>query len=263
MADEKSWFARCPRLAFLTALLSQVCGCFEAPKMTVEQQRQGRVVMLPGVEGNQWQLSGTLDGLRDAGLAHGVEIISWGTPPLHSLQNLTDLPANMKRAEERAARLTKLHHEQPDAPLTLVGFSGGGGLAILTVEALPDDIMLDRIILIAAAISNDYDLSKVFAHCKDKVINFHSRQDSIVGLGTSLFGTIDRKRSLSAGHSGFLNKEGKLLRHDKLQQVSWEPAWRQYGHYGGHLGYLSRPWACHILAPQIDPSLIKLVFATE
>ncbi|MCG8407620.1 MAG: hypothetical protein MI923_20680 [Phycisphaerales bacterium] len=261
MIDAEPRLRRYTRWSLWTALFSQAFGCYQAPEMTIEQQSRGHVVMLPGVEGNQWQLAGTLDGLRDAGLDRGIEIIPWGTPPLHSLQNLSDLPANLKRAEERANRLVALQRERPDKPLTLIGFSGGGGLAILTIEALPKDVMLDRVILVAAAISKDYDLSKVLARCKDKVINIYSPKDGIVGFGTSLFGTIDRKRTLSAGHCGFLDNDGKQLRHEKLQQIAWEPAWRRYGHNGGHLGYLSRPWACHILAPQIDPLLNKVALA--
>lgn len=213
--------------------------------------------MFPGVEGQRWQLAGTERGLAEAGVHWRIEIMDWGTPPLHSLPNLTDFEANRRRARERAARLVRLRREHPREPLVLVGFSGGGGLAILTVEALPEGVSIDRLVLVAAAISKDYDLSRVLKRCNDQVINIYSDRDAMVGLGTSLFGTIDRKYGLSAGHSGFVGTDGAPVRDEKLVQISWEPAWVQYGHYGGHLGYLSLAWARQVLAPLIDPELAR------
>ncbi len=211
--------------------------------------------MIPGVEGQRWQLAGTEAGLVEAGVRWQIEILDWGTPPLHSLPNLTDIQANRRRARERANRLAELRRENSSEPLVLVGFSGGGGLAILTVEALPKDVSIDRLILVAAAISKDYDLEQVLKQCNDKVINIYSNRDAMVGLGTSIFGTIDRKYGLSAGHCGFVDASGALVRNQKLLQVCWDPTWAQYGHFGGHLGYLSNAWAQQVLAPLIDPGL--------
>jgi len=219
------------------------------------QPSSGHVVMLPGIEGSGWQYAGTVRGLRDAGLDQEVEIIPWGSPPLSSMRNLVDLPANQRRAKKIARRLTDLRREYPDAPLTLVGVSGGGGLAMLTLEALPDDIKLDHVILVAAAISKNYDLSKAQPHVIDKLISFHSKRDAIVGAGTLTCGTIDRAYVLSAGHCGFLETDGTLARRDWLVQVPWNGSWLEYGHYGGHFGYFSRRWARHVLALWIDPTL--------
>ena len=243
-----------PHVLLITGLLANVCGCGGLTAMTEAQLDRGCVVVLPGVEGDTWHLGGVRSGLRDAGLEQGIEMIPWDTLPFQPLQNLMDLPANLKRADKIAARLTELYHERPDRPLTLVGFSGGGGLAILAVEALPKDVMLDRLILVAAAISNEYQLRKVHPHCQDKIINLYSNRDNVVGVGTRLFGTIDRKKTLSAGHTGFLDGEGRLRKHEKLVQIAWDPSWVEYGHLGGHVGYLLRPWARHVLASQIAAS---------
>ncbi len=224
----------------------------------MQQDAGGEVVLIPGIAGNVSQLRGVRRGLLEAGLACDIDVFSWGTSPVWAMWNLMDLPANRQRAEDIAARLVAFRREHPTEPLTLVGFSGGGGLAILCAEILPDGIMLDRIILVAGAISQDYDLSKVLRHCEHGLINFYSERDGIVGLGTAVFGTIDRKQVLSAGHSGFVDGDGRLRRQEKLVQIPWSPTCTQYGHYGGHLGYLSSRWARHILAEQIEPSLAAL-----
>ncbi len=211
----------------------------------------GHLILLPGVEGNAWQLTGVRAGLRDAGLDWTIEIIPWGSPPLSSLRNLIDHPANLARAKRIASRLIELRAINPEQPLVLCGYSGGGGLAIMTAEALPPDVAVDRIVLVAAAISNDFDLAQIEDRYRDKMVNIYSPRDGVVGWGTRLFGTIDRKKTHSAGHSGFLDIKGKLRVSDKLEQIEWSAEWRASGHGGEHTGYLRREWAKSHLAPII------------
>lgn len=211
----------------------------------------GHLVLLPGVEGNAWQLANMCNGLRDAGVDWTIEIIPWGSPPFHSLQNLTDYPANRARAKRISARLRQLRTENPDHPLVLCGYSGGGGLAVLAAEALDAEVTVDRIILIAAAISNEYDPTDVTARCRDRLVNIYSPRDRTVGWGTKLFGTIDRRKTLSAGHTGFVDADGSLRCEDGLMQIGWRREWRKAGHSGAHTGYLHRRWARQYLAPII------------
>ncbi|MBI4582177.1 MAG: hypothetical protein HY718_20950 [Planctomycetes bacterium] len=71
----------------------------------------------------------------------------------------------------------------------------------------------------------------------------------IGGLGTELFGTMDRQKTASAGYIGFRDGNDQLLKCAGLQQIAWTPAWRRLGHGGDHIGYLARPWAREVLAP--------------
>lgn len=242
------------RLAWCAPLFLLALGCNPQLEIQEEQLDRGAVVLLPGIGGEGWQLAGTVAGLRDAGVDQSLEIIPWGTIPIHPLQHLTDLRANLKRAKKIATRLVELKRERPDSPVTLMGVSGGGGLAVLSVEALPDNVQIDRLILVAAAISKDYDLTKAKARCRDKVFNFYSTTDGVVGIGTEMFGTIDRKTVWSAGYCGFVDAQGELLDYDWLEQIPWEEAWFEYGHFGDHMGYRSRPWARYVLAPCLPPS---------
>lgn len=226
-------------------------ACFKPPAPSDLERGHGSVIMLPGIEGNAWQLKGTYHGLRDAGIEQAIEIIPWGSPPLSSLPNLINIKENRRRADRIAAKIVELRERDGNAPLTLIGFSGGGGLAVLTLEALPESVCVDRTILVAAAISNRYDVEKIMPHCKIDLVNFYSKRDSIVGAGTAVFGTIDRVKTVSSGHSGFVDVSGGLLDHPKLKQVEWSKDWRSLGHHGGHLGYLSRQWAKEILAPLV------------
>ena len=226
-------------------------GCFQPPPVTPDQHRRGTVMMLPGVEGNAWQLEHVYSGLRRAGIDQAIEIVPWGTPPLSSLRNLSDLPRNLERAQVIATKIKTLRTDYADAPLTLIGYSGGGGLAVLTLAALDESVTVDKTILVAAAISNRYDVRPLLARSKRGIVNLHSKRDGIVGAGTKVFGTIDRKKTLSAGHTGFVDDQNALTACNGLTQIEWTPAWRAYGHGGDHLGYLSRDWAEQVLAPMV------------
>lgn len=239
------------RLIALGLTLVPMCGCFQAPKVTDEQLARGCVIMLPGIEGNAWQLEDTYKGLRDAGIDQAIEIVPWGSPPLSSLPNLIDIEKNRERAKKIAQKITTYRTTRPDAPLTLIGFSGGGGLAILTLEALDEGVQVDRAILIAGAISNHYDVDRVLPRCRNGLVNVYSRRDSIVSAGTAVLGTIDRVKTVSAGYSGFVDEQDALLNRDNLRQIGWTSDWLKLGHYGGHLGCLARPWAREILAPLV------------
>ncbi len=237
-------------------------GCGRPHPTTPEERTRGCVFLVPGVEGRTWQLAGTVRGLRDAGLDWAVEPLAWEAPAL-PMGNLIHLRENLRRARGIARVLAEYRAGHPDAPLVVVGYSGGGGLAVLALEALPADVQVDRAILAGAAVAPRRDLAPAMAHVREVLINFYSREDwFILGTGTRLFGTIDRVMTEAAGHVGFLDDRGELLVRDRLVQHAWMPAWRQFGHFGGHWGWNQRRWAREVLAAAINPALRPAAPAT-
>lgn len=217
---------------------------------------RGLLTMLPGIEGRCYQARGTVAGLRDAGERRTIEIVEWGTRPFGSMQNLVDLSGNIVEAERIGEQLAAWQGEHPGEPMTLLGFSGGAGVAVLAAERLPAGVTLDRLILIGAALSPKYDLSAAARRCAGGIVNFYSRVDVIIlGAGTFIFGTIDRAYTPAAGCVGFCNGDDSLRCEPWLQQIGWRRDWRALGHYGGHLAWFARDWARDVLAEKIasDP----------
>jgi pimeloyl-ACP methyl ester carboxylesterase len=242
-------------LGLIPPLASILAGCVRPDIPRPERLERGCIFMLPGIEGTTWQLRGTVKGLREAGIDQAIEPIAWGKHPFRQLRNLCALDENRKIAKGMAQRIAAYHAAHPDAPISLVGYSGGGGIAALVAENLPDDVVFDCIVLIAAALSPRYDLAHVFPHARRGVVNFYSRRDwLILGCGTRVFGTVDRQRTSSAGRVGFRDAAGRVIQSGQLTQISWRPDWVRLGHSGTHVGWLSTRWARDILAPQLDPS---------
>jgi pimeloyl-ACP methyl ester carboxylesterase len=212
-------------------------------------QLAGRVLILPGVGNTRFHLAGFVAATAAQLPRFTVEVRTWGKPFL-TLHNLRAHERNVATAARLAEEISDWRRAHPLAPFYLVGYSGGGGLATLVMSALPDDVSVDRLILVAPAISPDYPLvSEVLPHVAEFVANYASERDLQVGWGTKTFGTIDRKNTASAGAIGFTAADPRLLQH------RWSAADAPFGHAGNHLSYLSPRWQAAKLLPALDPSL--------
>jgi hypothetical protein len=96
-------------------------------------------------------------------------------------------------------------------------------------------------VLLSSALSPDYNLAKALRAVHRRMTLFWSPFDVIVlGAGTRLFGTIDRRKSISAGLVGFRQPRGldefAIRQYAKLKQVRWSPRMASTGYLGGHVG---------------------------
>ncbi len=240
------------RLLFPMLSVALVAGCARFEPVTTAQLERGYILMLPGVANKTSSMADMAAGLRDAGVDQAIERDLWGYRPFGELKNVRSLDRNRKWAAERAGKLAEYRRSHPDQPITLIGYSGGGAIALFVCESLPKDVRVDRVILLAAAVSPDYDLTPALEHCRCGIVNLYSHEDWLsCGLLTETFGTMDRKKTSTAGRRGFLDGNGELAARDGLTQIAWTPAWRKLGHGGGHLGYESRHWAREVLTPLI------------
>lgn len=204
-------------------------------------------MMFPGVINLTSQLDGLAQAIREAEPGFEVDLRPWG-PPFRSFHNLQAEADNRATAQDRAQWLAEYRRSHPNAFIVVLGYSGGGGIAVFTVEALPEDVQVDRLILVAPAVSPDYPLlERVLPHVREVVVNYASRHDLQVGWGTRQFGTMDRAKTASAGYSGFSEDSPQLI------QVYWNESMRRKGHFGNHLSYVAPAWQEKYLLPMLRP----------
>jgi pimeloyl-ACP methyl ester carboxylesterase len=212
--------------------------------------------MLPGIEGRAWMLSAAHRAFRDAGVDAEIRVFHWARPPLDPLKNLTDYDGNLQRAGEIANEIAVYRRKHPGASIDVVGYSGGGGLAVMVAEALPEDVRLRNLLLAQPALSPDYDLTSALSRIDGKLVNFYSPHDwLILGVGTQLFGTIDRKEVASAGKERFDLERAvsdPALR-QKVEQRGWNVRMIGSGHFGNHHSILSHGWNKRYVAPHLLP----------
>lgn len=240
-------------------LLVTLGGCLPPSAPTTVQQRQGLIWVFPGVEGDAWQVARACHAWRSAGVQSAIEVYDWDRP-FALLLNLVQHERNRREARRMAGRIAEYRARHRDTPIDLVGYSGGGGMAIMVAEALPAQVRLRHIILAQPALSPEYDLSLALTHVDGKLVHFYNPHDwLILGAGTRLFGTMDRRKVFSSGKVGFDLERAvpdANLR-TKVEQISWTREMLYLGHLGGHTGMFAYRWNLRNVAPYLLPESVE------
>ena len=206
---------------------------------------RGRVIILPGLENVSFHLYGLARRIERRYPGLDATVRTWG-PPLMLWRNLRSYDRNLERARQIADEIATWRRAHPRATVDLIGLSGGGAMALLVAEALPEDVQLDRVILLAPAIAHDYPLDRLMPRIRECVVNFTSALDLHVGWGTRWLGTIDRKYARSAGSLGFDRA------HPGLLEVPWSADMISDGHLGFHYFYVVPWWQDRYVLPLLD-----------
>jgi pimeloyl-ACP methyl ester carboxylesterase len=200
----------------------------------------GLVLVADGIGG--LDLCGTGLQVMAARVSRGlrVELVGWSHGFGRWFKDLTDT-ANVEAWAQRVAEsVAAFRHDRPEAPVYLVGKSGGCGIIVHALERLPE-AAVDAAVLISPAVSPGYDLSGALAAVRGETTVFWSPYDVILlGAGTRVFGTIDRVRTSAAGLKGFvvppdLDAAGRVA-YARLRQVRWRWPMAATGYLGGHVG---------------------------
>jgi hypothetical protein len=214
-----------------TTLLSRAFRLiYGEPAESEAEPGSGLVLVADGVGGLDLCGTALKHVIGSGGGTHRVRLHAWGHGLGRWHRDLTDVANHEAQAVAIAAEVLAWRAERPGAPAYLVGKSGGSGVVVRALEGLPAD-SVEAAVLLAPALSPDYDLTRALEAVRREMVVFWSPFDVFVlGLGTRVFGTIDRVRSVSAGLVGFRGGWAKL------RQVRWRPSMASSGHLGGHVG---------------------------
>lgn len=157
--------------------------------------------MYPGIFGDDRLLMPARRGFRGAGIESGIYNVDWErVPVLGTFDNLVDEAGNRHRAQKLAEQVTAYRRTYPQAPIDLVAYSGGAGLLVMTIEALPDDVFIRHTLLVQGALSPTYDLTDCLEHIDGTLVNLYCPTDWLfLGAGTQVMGTTDRVHTASTG----------------------------------------------------------------
>ena len=194
-------------VALLAGVLS-AAGCGATNDMYLSESRKegGLVVILPGIEGESELNRNIRRGLVAAGVHRAIPIYNWGRPvPLVGmLANQVDFLGNRIAGVGVAKMIMRYQDSYPGRGVTIVGHSGGGGIAVFAAEAMPEDQPIDGLVLLSASLSASHDLTKALKRCRKGIVNFSNPDDvGLLGLGTTVVGNVDGGRGPSAGLVGF------------------------------------------------------------
>ncbi len=173
---------------------------------------------------------------------YAVELFPWGHGLGRWHADLTNALNRDEQARLLAEKVRQYRIQQPQNPIFLVAKSGGAGVVVRALELL-DEQQVERAVMLAPAISPAYDLSNALRAIRREMVVFWSPLDLIIlGFGTRIFGTVDRKRTAGAGLVGFRVPaaldlhECAAQQYEKLRQIRWGPRMASSGYLGGHFG---------------------------
>ena len=197
----------------------------------------GLVVVADGVGGLDLCGTALRHVIAGGGVPLEVRVFRWGHGFGRWHQDLTNVANHTTKAAAIVAEVEAFRAGRPGAPAFLVGKSGGTGIVVRALEGLPEG-SVESAVLLAPALTPGYDLSRALRAVRRELVVFWSPLDMIVlGLGTRVFGTVDRVRSVSAGLVGFrVPAMADPVQYAKLRQVKWGPAMARTGYLGGHVG---------------------------
>ena len=115
----------------------------------------------------------------------------------------------------------------------VVAHSAGAVVALTAAERLPAGAV-DRIILLAPAVSPGYDVRQALKASRHGVDVFYSSTD-MMSRGLALTGTADGSNVPSAGANGFADPQGAGS--SSLRQYGYTREMSRTGHLGGHYGW--------------------------
>ena len=245
------------QLQVVVIIVAAINGCVSPPRVTNQERACGAVFILPGIEGEGRLNHAVAAGLKRGGVPYAVEIFDWGAPGgvLSWHRNLTDYQRNQSQARRLAGHILDYWTRNPELPVHLVAHSGGAGIALMALAALPADVRIETVILLGPAVSPTYDLRVALGRTQRGIWNFYSHTDvAFLGAGTTVFGTIDRQHVRAAGAVGFtmpekIGPEGCVAYERLLHQRPYRAEMARVGHPGSHIGWASQAFVQHYLVP--------------
>lgn len=214
------------------------------------------LVLLDGVGGLQAAPLMVRRALRKEGAAIGTVLYKWqfGLPGEIWI-DLMWLRRNRVMGCHLARRILALRRKFPNTRLHIMAYSGGAGIAVFACEQLarrvararragPDESdshqMIESLILACPALSSKYNFAPALRVVQRAYALVSHRDALILGLGTRLFGTTDRRYESAGGRVGFQvpanlpTEDGAI--YDRFREIRWSRDWRSDGHSGGHVG---------------------------
>jgi pimeloyl-ACP methyl ester carboxylesterase len=232
-----------------------------APKLVFpERLDHGYTLVLPGVSGDHPTDHGVVTGLKDANVSSAIEFFDWTTGTNRPFYHLCGIERNRIQARNIASKIVNYQERYPGRPVHLIGYSGGGGVAVLALEALSPDRRVTSAILLAPSLARDYDLRLAMSRTEHGIHNYYSRLDvPVLMVVCTAAGNTDGHHKLPAGAVGFdvpkkLDAAERKVYQERLQQHEYKLSMLVDGHIGGHLGWAAPTFVARHVAPLIGRS---------
>jgi pimeloyl-ACP methyl ester carboxylesterase len=215
------------------------------------------VILTADGAGNSAGLTNALrQAVADRCLPAHVEMCDWSYGPGRYVADQVSYCHAREAGLRLAQRVCAYRQACPDSKICLLAHSAGSLVALTAAEQLPPD-SLEKIVLLAPAVSSTYDLRPALLSARRGIDVFTSERDVLVlGAGVGVVGTTDRRWSAAAGRVGFElvgSTPEDVALYARLRQYPWDPGVAWTGNTGGHFDtYETRFFEAYVLPVLVD-----------
>jgi len=167
--------------------------------------------------------------VADAGLPLDVREFNWSHGSGRVLSDLRGRSNHAAKGEQLASTIQAQRNANAGSKIFVVAHSSGAAVVLAATEYLPAGA-IDRIILLAPAVSPGADIRTALRASRKGVDVFYSPSD-VISRSLAVTGTTDGRNVSSAGANGFADSG------TGLRQYSYTRDMAQTGHLGGHYGW--------------------------
>lgn len=236
-------------MGFLTTRITAVAG-YLSERLThgIPEQSgapHGEVLFIvDGVGGFQFAPALVRRALRQAGSSLCTILFDWQFGLTGEIwTDLMWLRRNRVMGAKFARKLLAFRRRHPDIRIHLLAASGGAGIAVFACEALRGRSLIENLVLACPALSPEYNLAPALRAVRRCYAMVSEKDRFILGLGTTIFGTTDRRFCSAAGRVGFRLSPGASDAdrewYRRLYHIRWTPDLRRDGHPGSHTSWAS------------------------
>jgi pimeloyl-ACP methyl ester carboxylesterase len=184
-----------------------------------------------------------------------IETFVWSHGYGRMLIDHVDHCNHLEEGRRLAALVVAVQQSCPGRAVYLVGHSSGTAVVLAAAEAAPPGA-IERVVLLAPAVSHDYDLRPALHSVRQSIDVFISRRDiGALYFGTGIAGTADSRRAAAAGRIGFtpiLTCPGDELLYAKLRIHPWNCSVVWSGNQGSHYGTLEQGFMRAYILPLLQ-----------
>jgi pimeloyl-ACP methyl ester carboxylesterase len=204
---------------------------------------------------------GTSRSLRDAfgrqGVPLPVQEVNWSHGYGRILADQMGFAHARAEGQRLAGEVTAWRGQHPGQPVYLLAHSAGSAVVLEAAALLPPG-SVERIVLLAPAVSSGYDVRPALTCARVGVDVFTSERDWVwLGLGVGVVGTTDRHWTSAAGRVGFrpvIESPADADLYTRLRQHHWHPCVTWTGNAGGHYGTYTTRYLDAYVVPLLVPA---------
>ena len=223
-----------------------------------ERVTHGYLYYLDGAGGGtsvkNWA-GGVMEGFIQAGYRGAGEMFSWGKGNGLTADQKASVEYKRKKAEKLTMKIERYSAVHPGKPVGVLGFSAGTAQVIYALEMLPDEELVDTVVLLGTSVSDDYDLTEMLKRIRGKIYVYTSTRDLMVGVFMKFSGSADRKYLDDGAHiHGFVlpegaNEETRKLYAEKIVTIKWSKEFENDGNNGRHFDNIKMEFIRDQVAP--------------